>query len=149
METHNNIANSILLLDNQLCFALYSASLTMTKAYQPLLTALGLTYPQYLVMLVVWEQDDMTVSEIGNRLFLDSGTLTPLIKRLEMAGLIVRRRDVEDERRVRVQLTDSGRRLETDATTLPGCIATKIGFNAEELLSLNQVVRQLRKQLID
>ena len=100
-----------LLLDNQLCFALYSASLAMTKLYKPLLDALGLTYPQYLVMLSLWERDGLTVSELGERLFLDSGTLTPLLKRLEAAGLLVRLRDVQDERRVRITLTGQGRAL--------------------------------------
>lgn len=146
-DTTQDNSGSVPLLDNQLCFAMYSASLAMTKAYQPLLAALGLTYPQYLVMLVVWERDGMTVSEIGKRLFLDSGTLTPLIKRLDSAGLIVRLRDVEDERRVRVKLTAAGHRLKTDAVTLPGCITSKIGCEPEELFSLNQAVRQLRKRL--
>src|SRR5215212_4007928 len=94
-----------LLLDNQLCFALYSASLAMTKLYKPLLDELGLTYPQYLAMLVLWEQDGLMVSDLGERLSLDSGTLTPLLKRLESAGLIARIRAVEDERRVLITLT--------------------------------------------
>src|SRR5256885_12152698 len=93
--------DQLLRLDNQLCFALYSASLAMTKLYKPLLDELGLTYPQYLVMLALWEQDGLAVSGLGERLSLDSGTLTPLLKRLEAAGLISRLRDVEDERRVR------------------------------------------------
>ena len=100
-----------LLLDNQLCFALYSASLAMTKLYKPLLDELGLTYPQYLAMLVLWERDGLTVSELGERLSLDSGTLTPLLKRLEAAGLIARIRAVEDERRVHITLTAAGRKL--------------------------------------
>ena len=85
-------SSAMLLLDNQLCFALYSTSLAMTKLYKPLLEALGLTYPQYLVLLVLWEQDGLTVSELGERLFLDSGTLTPLLKRLESSGLVSRQR---------------------------------------------------------
>src|SRR3954470_3587338 len=104
-----------LLLDNQLCFALYSASLAMTKLYKPLLEDLGLTYPQYLVMLVLWERDGLMVSELGERLFLDSGTLTPLLKRLEAAGLIARIRAVEDERRVHISLTAAGRKLKARA----------------------------------
>ena len=98
-------SSELLRLDNQVCFALYSASLAMTKLYKPLLDALGLTYPQYLVMLVLWEQDGLTVSELGERLYLDSGTLTPLLKRLEATGLVARQRDAQDERRVRVMLT--------------------------------------------
>src|SRR3954470_3664742 len=99
---------SALLLDNQLCFALYSASLAMTKLYKPLLDELGLTYPQYLVMLALWERDGSTVSELGQRLYLDSGTLTPLLKRLEAAGLVSRVRSTEDERRVHLRLTSAG-----------------------------------------
>lgn len=97
--------DDLLKLDHQLCFALYSASLAMTKLYKPLLDDLGLTYPQYIAMLALWEEDGMTVSALGERLHLDSGTLTPLLKRLEAADLLVRLRDVEDERRVRIRLT--------------------------------------------
>ena len=111
--------NPALLLDNQLCFALYSTSLAMTKLYKPLLEALGLTYPQYLVMLVLWEQDDVTVSSLGERLFLDSGTLTPLLKRMETADLLARTRSKEDERRVHISLTATGRKLKTQAAKVP------------------------------
>ena len=93
-------------LDQQLCFALYSASLVMTKMYQPLLDPLGVTYPQYLVMLVLWEHDGLSVSEIGERLMLESSTLTPLLKRLETARLVRRERDTVDERRVRELLVE-------------------------------------------
>src|SRR6476620_5280999 len=102
--------DQMLRLDNQLCFALYSASLAMTKLYKPLLEELGLTYPQYLAMLALWEQDGLMVSELGERLSLDSGTLTPLLKRLEAAGFVSRIRDVQDERRVHIHLTTTGRR---------------------------------------
>src|SRR5687767_16035130 len=98
-------------LDRQLCFALYSASLAMTKFYKPLLDPLGLTYPQYLVMLVLWEGDGITVSQLGDRVALDSGTLTPLLKRLEASDLVRRLRDTADERRVLLQLTPAGRAL--------------------------------------
>ena len=135
-------------LDSQLCFALYSASLAMTKAYQPLLADLGLTYPQYLVMLVVWEEEGLMVSEIGSRLFLDSGTLTPLVKRLETAGLLLRLRDIDDERRVRVKLTAAGRSLKSDASIIPACMQSKIGCSPEELLTLNQSITQLRERLV-
>src|SRR5436190_16074857 len=103
-------ADELLHLDNQLCFSLYSASLAMTKLYKPLLDEIGLTYPQYLAMLVLWERDGLMVSELGERLYLDSGTLTPLLKRLEAAGLIARIRAVEDERRVHITLTAAGRK---------------------------------------
>src|SRR5688572_14095542 len=102
MATQKLSIDQALLLDNQLCFALYSTSLAMTKLYKPLLEELGLTYPQYLAMLVLWERDGLMVSELGERLYLDSGTLTPLLKRLEAAGYIARLRDVEDERRVHI-----------------------------------------------
>src|SRR3546814_19683670 len=101
-----------LLLDEQLCFALYSTGLAMTKVYRKLLRELELTYPQYLVMLVLWERDELTVTEIGERLFLDSATLTPLLKRLELAGLLQRVRAIDDERQVIVSLTAKGRSAE-------------------------------------
>ena len=118
----NRPPDAMLLLDNQLCFALYSTSLAMTRVYKPLLDALGLTYPQYLAMLVLWEKDGLMVSELGERLYLDSGTLTPLLKRLESSGLIARIRDVEDERRVHITLTAEGRKLKARATSIPGCV---------------------------
>ena len=136
-----------LLLNNQLCFALYSASLAMTKLYKPLLTRLGLTYPQYLVMLVLWEQDGMTVSELGERLFLDSGTLTPLLKRLEASGLLARERDAQDERRVRVTLTGPGRALRGAAESIPACILQSTQCALPELMALTAQLQQLRDQL--
>jgi DNA-binding MarR family transcriptional regulator len=108
MNAKTNDTTTALLLDNQLCFALYSANLALNKLYRQLLAPLNLTYPQYLVMLVLWEQDDITVSDIGERLFLDSATLTPLLKRLESAGLINRHRSRKDERQVAVTLSDAG-----------------------------------------
>lgn len=108
-----------LLLDGQLCFALYSASLAMSKVYRRLLKNLALTYPQYLVMLVLWERDGITVSDIGQRLYLDSATLTPLLKRMEAARLVGRARALDDERQVIVSLTAKGRRLRDKALTVP------------------------------
>lgn len=134
-------------LDSQLCFALYSASLAMTRAYRPLLAKLGLTYPQYLVMLVLWKQECLTVSEIGSLLFLDSGTLTPLIKRLEHAGFIRRVRDAQDKRRVRVKLTADGERLKADGAALAGCLASRIDSTPEKLLYLIQQITTLRECL--
>lgn len=136
-----------LLLDNQLCFALYSASLAMTKLYKPLLDALGLTYPQYLVMLVLWEGDGLMVSELGQRLFLDSGTLTPLLKRLETAGLVSRLRDVQDERRVHIHLTAAGRKLKARAAKVPECVLAASQCSIPELLKLTDQVRALRERL--
>ena len=108
---HKLSASELLSLDHQLCFALYSSSLAMTKMYKPLLEPLGLTYPQYLVMLVLWEHDAIPVSDIGTHLQLDSGTLTPLLKRLQANGLLRRERDKADERRVLLHLTAAGRAL--------------------------------------
>ena len=137
----------MLQLDNQLCFALYSASLAMTKVYKPLLDAIGLTYPQYLVMLVLWEKDGLMVSAIGDKLSLDSGTLTPLLKRLETSGLLTRLRDVEDERRVHISLTAAGRAMKAQAATIPGCILQASHCMLPELAALTQQVRVLRQHL--
>jgi DNA-binding MarR family transcriptional regulator len=137
-----------LLLDNQVCFALYSASLAMTKLYKPLLEAIGLTYPQYLVMLVLWEQDGVTVSDLGERLFLDSGTLTPLLKRLEGAGLVARLRDAQDERRVRITLTAEGRALRGQAERIPACVLQRSQCTVPELQALTARLGALRSQLM-
>lgn len=137
-----------LLLDNQLCFALYSASLAMTKLYKPLLDALGLTYPQYLVMLALWERDGLTVSELGERLFLDSGTLTPLLKRLEAAGLLVRLRDVQDERRVRITLTGQGRALRDGAQPIPHCVLARTQCTPADIGALTAQLHALRDRLV-
>ncbi|HSB22698.1 MAG TPA: MarR family transcriptional regulator [Burkholderiaceae bacterium] len=136
-------------LDHQLCFALYSASLAMTKFYKPLLDPLGLTYPQYLVMLVLWEGDGITVSQLGERLTLDSGTLTPLLKRLESAELVRRLRDTADERRVLLRLTPQGRALKNKAHAVPGQIACASGCSFDELAALTARLKALRKQISD
>jgi len=138
-----------LALDHQLCFALYSASLAMTKAYKPLLDPLGLTYPQYLVMLVLWESDGITVSQLGDRLKLDSGTLTPLLKRLESGGLIQRLRDAADERRVLLQLTAAGRKLRSQALAVPQAIACATACDLREVADLAARLKQLRDRLTD
>ncbi len=140
-----------LALDRQLCFALYAASLAMTKLYKPLLEPLGLTYPQYLVMLVLWQHDGAgpAVGEIGERLALDSGTLTPLLKRLEQAGLVLRLRDTADERRVRVALSAAGRALRRRAEAVPQAIATASGCTLGELNELTAQLQGLRARLAD
>ncbi|WP_077037736.1 MarR family winged helix-turn-helix transcriptional regulator [Pelomonas sp. KK5] len=134
-------------LDVQLCFALYSTSLAMTKLYKPLLEPLGLTYPQYLAMLVLWEQDGVSVSSLGQRLSLDSGTLTPLLKRMETAGLIARKRSADDERRVDIHLTPAGRTLKKKAAGIPPAIACASACPVDEMLSLTRRLQQLRSQL--
>ena len=120
-------------LDDQLCFMLYATSRAIQQMYRPALDSLGVTYPQYLVLLVLWEQDDMPVGAIGRRLMLETGTLTPLIKRLEAAEMVTRTRDSQDERVVRVRLTDKGRGLQPHASTVPqhlvDCLVTAAGAN--------------------
>ena len=139
--------DAMLLLDNQLCFALYSTSLAMTRLYKPLLDALGITYPQYLVLLVLWERDGLSVSELGSRLFLDSGTLTPLLKRMEASGLVTRQRALEDERRVHIALTESSRLLKTQAAKIPGCILNAAQCPVPELVALTRQMQALRERL--
>ena len=120
----------------------------MTKLYKPMLNAIRLTYPQYLVMLVLWEEDGLMFSEIGDRLLLDSGTLTPLLKRMEAARLLIRLRDTEDERRVRVKLTAAGNNLRVKAADIPSRIRDITGCSLSELLSLSQNIKKLRQRLI-
>ena len=143
----NTLSDQALRLDNQLCFALYSASLAMTKLYKPLLDELGLTYPQYLALLVLWERDGVTVSELGERLSLDSGTLTPLLKRMEVAGLVSRLRDTADERRVLIRLTSAGRHLKARAVGIPGCVLQASQCDVTEALALTRQVQALRDRL--
>jgi MarR family transcriptional regulator, organic hydroperoxide resistance regulator len=136
-------------LDGQLCFALYSANLAMGKLYRQLLSGLDLTYPQYLVMLVLWEGDGITVSELGDRLFLDSATLTPLLKRLQAAGLVQRTRGTHDERQVIVTLTDEGRALREKAGQVPVDVFCATGCEIDEVVGLKSQLEKLRAGLID
>ncbi|BDS19332.1 MarR family transcriptional regulator [Enterobacter roggenkampii] len=147
MNAKTNDATAALKLDNQLCFALYSANLALNKLYRQLLAPLNLTYPQYLVMLVLWEQDDMTVSDIGERLFLDSATLTPLLKRLESAGLINRHRSRKDERQVAVTLSEAGHELQQQALGIPHAVGCAAQCDTDTLLALKQQLELLRQQL--
>ncbi|QCK85971.1 MarR family transcriptional regulator [Phreatobacter aquaticus] len=134
-------------LDDQLCFAVYSAAHAFNRVYKPLLDRLGLTYPQYLVMLVLWDRDDQSVKAIGEKLTLDSGTLTPLLKRLEARGLVTRRRDVADERSVRIGLTDAGRSLRDAAKAVPIAIGCAVDRPWEEAVRLRQELVRLREAL--
>ncbi|WP_442594552.1 MarR family winged helix-turn-helix transcriptional regulator [Parapusillimonas sp. JC17] len=147
-KTLQNPAAS-LLLDDQLCFALYSTSLAMNKVYRKLLRSLGITYPQYLVMLVLWESDELTVSEIGQRLFLDSATLTPLLKRLELAGLIRRDRAQNDERQVIVSLTTAGRALHAKAMAVPVEVTCATQCSAQELAATKLALEKLRGRFLE
>jgi MarR family transcriptional regulator, organic hydroperoxide resistance regulator len=141
--------NAALRLDNQLCFAMYSTSLAMTKLYKPLLETLDLTYPQYLAMLALWEQDGVSVSALGERLFLDSGTLTPLLKRMEEKGLLRRQRSAQDERRVEVFLTLQGTDLKSQAARIPACVIAATHCALPDLVALTRQVQALRKQLTE
>jgi MarR family transcriptional regulator, organic hydroperoxide resistance regulator len=134
-------------LDQQLCFALYSASRAMTAAYRPVLTEMNLTYPQYLVMLVLWEEEHVTVGRLGERLQLDSGTLSPLLKRLESNGFVRRERSRDDERLVDVTLTPAGRRLERRAQCIPEELGSATGMTEEQAADLRDAVRHLTDAL--
>ena len=148
MATQNSDEINLLALENQFCFALYSTSLALTKSYKPLLDKIGLTYPQYLVMLTLWQQDHLLVKEIGELLFLDSGTLTPLLKRMELAELIQRQRDSEDERQVRISLTRQGKLLRNVAKDIPEQILCASGQSASQLHKMRQDLIKLRTQLL-
>src|SRR5438132_14273028 len=136
-----------LLLGNQLCFAIYSTAHAFNRVYKPLLDRLGLTYPQYLVMLVLWERDGVPVKDIGERLFLDSGTLTPLLKRLEAAGLIKRTRSTEDERQVLIALTPQGQALHDKARAVPQSILAASDCSVSELVAMKDEIVALRDRL--
>ena len=142
-----DFASEALKLEWQLCFPLYAASNLLTRLYRPALDELGLTYPQYLVMLVLWENDRQSVSQIGRRLYLDSGTLTPLLKRMEANGLIARRRDVEDERRVLISLTAKGDKLRDVARHVPEKMVTHPALTPEEGETLRRIARKLVENL--
>ncbi len=138
-----------LTLDRQVCFALYSASRAATAAYRPMLERLGITYPQYLVMLVLWEKDGRGVREICTELGLDTGTLSPLLKRLDGLGLIERRRLTTDERRVEIHLTETGSALRSQAVDIPRQLALQTGLTAADLESLRNVLVKLAGALHD
>ncbi|MGP4020418.1 MarR family winged helix-turn-helix transcriptional regulator [Saccharopolyspora sp. 5N708] len=141
------MTDSRLTLDRQVCFALYSASRAFTSLYRPLLDELGLTYPQYLVLLVLWERESVTVKELGAALRLDSGTLSPLLKRLEAHGLITRHRSAADERSVAVALTVEGRDLRARAGGIPDRIVAATGLEIDELVELRSTLDRLTAAL--
>lgn len=134
-------------LDGQLCFSLYSASMAITRVYKPILDRLGITYPQYLVLHALWEMDGRTVGAIGERLALESSTITPLVKRLEAAGLVARRRNPEDERQVQVFLTERGRAIREECGCLGEAVVAKTDLSLERLAALNREVQALRDSL--
>lgn len=131
-------------LSNQLCFPLYVLSKEIISKYRVLLDKLEITYPQYLVLMVLWENDDLTVSQIGEKLFLDSGTLTPLLKRLEVKNIIERNRCIEDERVVKILLTDYGVSLKEQACEIPKAMVNKINLSDEEIEVLKNIINKLK-----
>jgi DNA-binding MarR family transcriptional regulator len=139
--------DQMLRLDNQICFAVYSAAHAFNRVYKPLLDRIGLTYPQYLVMLALWERDGVPLKEIGERLFLDSGTLTPLLKRLESAGLVKRSRSTEDERQVMIALTAQGQALKDKARSVPLSILDASSCSVAELSDVRDEIVALRDRL--
>lgn len=147
MNDRNAETPDSLLLDHQLCFAVYSTGNALTRLYSELLADAGLSYTQYLVLLVLWEEDGMTIKEIGNRLLLDSGTLTPVIRRLEQRGLAVRERDAHDQRRVHALLTDAGRELEPRVRAAREKVFHATQMSADELRALRQQLLHLRTKL--
>ncbi|NEU96983.1 MarR family winged helix-turn-helix transcriptional regulator [Bradyrhizobium uaiense] len=147
MVRKQTAADQALRLDNQICFAVYSTAHAFNRVYKPLLDRLGLTYPQYLVMLALWERDDVPVKDLGERLFLDSGTLTPLLKRLEAAELIKRTRSTEDERVVLIALTSQGHALREKAKAVPQSILAASDCTVGELLAMKDEIVALRDRL--
>jgi DNA-binding MarR family transcriptional regulator len=145
--SRKHAADAPLRLDNQICFAIYSTAHAFNRVYKPLLDRLGLTYPQYLVMLVLWEKDGVPVKDIGERLFLDSGTLTPLLKRLEAAQLIKRTRSTEDERQVLIALTPQGQSLKEKARAVPPSILAASACSIAELSAMKNEIVALRDRL--
>ncbi|EPF6152438.1 MarR family winged helix-turn-helix transcriptional regulator [Acinetobacter baumannii] len=134
-------------LENQLCFLIYSTNLALNQLYRKLLTPLGITYPQYLVMLVLWEKDEITVSEIGSKLFLESSTLTPILKKLEALQLLNRTRSKEDERQVIITLSEEGKKLKEQAVNIPKHILEASSCDTATLLGLKDQLTQLRTNI--
>lgn len=134
-------------LENQLCFLIYSTNLALNQLYRKLLTPLGITYPQYLVMLVLWEKDEITVSEIGSKLFLESSTLTPILKKLEALQLLNRTRSKEDERQVIITLSEKGKKLKEQAVNIPKHILEASSCDTATLLGLKDQLTQLRTNI--
>ncbi|MDI6554073.1 MULTISPECIES: MarR family winged helix-turn-helix transcriptional regulator [Leuconostoc] len=130
-------------LNDHLCFSIYTTSRAIQRMYRPLLDDLNLTYPQYLTLVALWENGPQTVSQLGNKLDLDSGTLTPMLKRMEKANLIVRHRDVMDERVVLVELTEKGKRMQADSAIIPQTLLEKSGLDSDEWHTLNKTMKKL------
>jgi len=134
---------SDLKLDNQLCFPIYALSRQITALYRPYLDKLGITYPQYLVLMVLWEEQSVTVKKLGELLWLDSGTLTPLLKRMEVNGLLIRKRSTQDERIVNILITDKGKKIERSAEAIPPAIKEQLKMNDEQLIKLREQLKAI------
>lgn len=147
-KNSNNRMNEVLKLENQLCFPVYAASRLIVQAYGPHLKKIGITYPQYIVLLVLWEEDGQTLKEIGSRLLLDSGTLTPVLKKLEQEGFILRRRSKNDERVVHSLLTDRGRRLKADAFEMAQNVFCESGLSNQDVTFFKAAVDRLLNLLV-
>ncbi|WP_417526595.1 MarR family winged helix-turn-helix transcriptional regulator [Marinomonas shanghaiensis] len=149
MTSDNSLLpNNPLLLDNQLCFALYSTSLAMTQFYKEPLSAIGLTYPQYTVMLILWEQDGVSLKHISDALGQKSGALTPVIKRMEADGLVKRLRGVDDDRSLSIALTEKGKKLREQGLDVNRCVAQACGMNMDDVVALREQLVALRNKLI-
>lgn len=148
-EKQTDLAAAALSLDNQLCFAAYSLSHAFNRIYRPLLDKIGLTYPQYLAMLVLWEKDDQLVGDIARKLLLESSTVTPLLRRLEAIGLIRRARRKEDERQVSVRLTEKGRAMRERALEVPQCVFEATGMDIPALVQLREAIAAVRSNLLE
>lgn len=148
MNVTNKDAEDMLKIENLLCFSIYSATHAMNQVYKPLLKKINLTYPQYLVMVALWSEDGQTVGQLGTLLMLESSTLTPLLKRLEAHGHVKRQRDLIDERKVIVSLTQQGRNLQAEAKAIPNCILNASKFNKDQVVKLHQQIIELRDNLL-
>ncbi|GGE65358.1 DNA-binding MarR family transcriptional regulator [Pedobacter psychrotolerans] len=138
--------NNLLKLENQVCFPVYAFSRELTQLYRPFLDDLGLTYPQYLVMLILWEENQQTVNQLGEKLYLDSGTLTPLLKRMEQKGIINRTRSTADERVVIISVTEIGEKMKEKATCIPAKLVEALGLSIDDLNQLKQIVTKALKR---
>jgi MarR family transcriptional regulator, organic hydroperoxide resistance regulator len=141
--------DDVLLLENQICFKIYTAEREITRLYRGLLEEIGVTYPQYLALLVLWEKESITVKELGKKLFLDSGTLTPMLKRMEGNGLLIRERSKEDERSVIISLTESGAHLKEKASCIPTRLLESLDMESNELEQLNDTLSSILIKLKD
>lgn len=149
MRGRLKMSDNVIKLEDQVCFSIYACSREITRLYRPMLEQMGLTYPQYLVLLVLWEKQECTVKDLGELLYLDSGTLTPLLKRMQESGLVTRQRSPEDERKVLIRLTETGYSLKEKVKEIPAILSRKCGIDKEELDSIREDFYKLLKRVSD